>query len=698
MHYTIATFVFLALFLFNHEYAKHPLFGLILLGWFFLFYGNRLGTRLLPKSSELWRTFLGALSLLCSITIIGTVLYYIAFLPSELWIIFVLLTPVAVWLIAPQLSPHPFTAFLRAHLPSRRPPHLPLLILTLLLLVGIASLLSQTHIYDAVRSTWERMPPSTIWLFGLLYFTLATLTLNGNDRQRSLPLLIGGFFFTIAIAVFVYPHGFGFDSFLHQTTEQHIAEYGTIEPKPFYYIGQYVNVLFLSEGFRLPLLLVDRYLLIVLSALLIPLAWLFASVHLATDKRSSLFSVLGVFLLPLAGFIVTTPQSLANLFTLVLVLLSLPRLSHNEGPTLRALWLLGVAITAIHPLAGIPALLYLVLLTIQQHGAHLVSQRVSNTLFISVALIGCVSLPLVFIVNALVSGLPLSFSLSALSPLRLIESLNIDLIVHSSFNLFLDVAYLFQGFAFPLLILLTTWILIRTRHLPHSLRLPALMAGILLINYIVLTTAVEFTFLIDYERGNYSERLLTLAFFFLTPYLLIGLAQFGKRLHDTGTIERSFALLLLTAMMTSSLYLAYPRRDNQETSHGFNTGTADILAVEEIEKTGPADFIVLANQQVSAAAVSKYGFKAYYNDLFYYPIPTGGALYQSFLKMNEQPSRATIEEALRLADVRTGYYVVNDYWWQSERLIETAKTEANDWFALDNGKVHVFRYDDVKLQ
>ena len=148
----------------------------------------------------------------------------------------------------------------------------------------------------------------------------------------------------------------------------------------------------------------------------------------------------------------------------------------------------------------------------------------------------------------------------------------------------------------------------------------------------------------------------------------------------------------------SQIYLAYPRRDNYDTSRGFNTGAADFLAVEYIEKNAPTDYIVLANQQVSAAAVLQYGFKRYYGDVFYYPIPTGGELYQFFLQMNERPSREIVEEAMRLTDVNTAYYVVNDYWWQSERLIETAKLEADDWIALDSGKVHVFRYNYVELR
>ena len=46
-----------------------------------------------------------------------------------------------------------------------------------------------------------------------------------------------------------------------------------------------------------------------------------------------------------------------------------------------------------------------------------------------------------------------------------------------------------------------------------------------------------------------------------------------------------------------------------------------------------------------------YGFKTYYHDdVFYYPIPTGGPLYEKFLTMvNDAPTRATIIEAMDIA-------------------------------------------------
>jgi hypothetical protein len=43
-------------------------------------------------------------------------------------------------------------------------------------------------------------------------------------------------------------------------------------------------------------------------------------------------------------------------------------------------------------------------------------------------------------------------------------------------------------------------------------------------------------------------------------------------------------------------------------------------------------------------------------------------------------------------DIDTLFYFVNSYWWDSPRIIETAKTTADDWRSINNGAVYVFKY------
>ncbi|MDA1038657.1 MAG: hypothetical protein O2877_03140 [bacterium] len=641
----------------------------------------------------------GALILLSTIMIVGTIIYYVAFLPDELWVLFVLLSPIAIWLLTPHHPPFFLKDLFHEHKHKLNRSSLFLVIVSVLLFVGLFSILRDVAILDAVRSPWERVPIVYIWLFILLFTTITGMAIRGKERALTLPIIATTLFTFIGMAAFVFPHGFGFDSFLHLATQFHIAEFETIDPKPLYYIGQYVTTLFVSQGFQIPLALVDRFLLIILVSIFLPVAWFFAASSIANNKRAAIFSTLGLFLLPLSGFIVTTPQGMANLFTLLLIIFSLPYLATRSGLKLGPLAFIALAAAVIHPLAGIPALLYWLLIALKTNNWHKASRRQTHGLFGLVAILGSISLPAVFVANSLISGTDLSFNLKALAPTSLIESLNFDLILQSGFNTFLDFTYIFGANSFLLLIVVTTVVLLSKKHkLKGDLWIPALMAFILLLNYIVMSSAVEFSFLIDYERGNYSNRLITLMYFFLAPYLAIFFMRVHDKTQDKGLLPKVFVGAVLVGLLTSQLYLTYPRRDNYETSHGFNTGTADILATEYIEKNAPEDFIVLANQQVSAAAVQKFGFKKYYGDIFYYPIPTGGDLYKSFLQMSERPTREIMEEAMLLAGVNTSYFIVNDYWWQAPRLIETAKINADDWIAIDDGRVHVFRYNHINLQ
>ncbi|MCG2701205.1 hypothetical protein L6267_03505, partial [Candidatus Parcubacteria bacterium] len=140
-------------------------------------------------------------------------------------------------------------------------------------------------------------------------------------------------------------------------------------------------------------------------------------------------------------------------------------------------------------------------------------------------------------------------------------------------------------------------------------------------------------------------------------------------------------------------------------SRCFSTSKNDIEAVNWIENNTESDYIVLANQQVSAAALREFGFKKYYSpplidkerglggEVFYYPVPTGGPLYQYYLDMvYEKPSRETMTKAMDLVGVSEGYFVLNKYWWAFDKILEEAKLEADEWQWLDNGEIYVFKY------
>lgn len=147
-------------------------------------------------------------------------------------------------------------------------------------------------------------------------------------------------------------------------------------------------------------------------------------------------------------------------------------------------------------------------------------------------------------------------------------------------------------------------------------------------------------------------------------------------------------------MITTSLYVSYPRFDRYFNSRGYSVGQNDIEAVRWIDKNADGDYLVLANQQVSAAALSQFGFKRYYdNNIFYYPIPTSSPLYQYYLDMvYKKPDKRTITEAMDMVGVNQGYFVLNKYWWQFPKILAEAKFSADSWKEFGNGEVFVFKF------
>ena len=155
-------------------------------------------------------------------------------------------------------------------------------------------------------------------------------------------------------------------------------------------------------------------------------------------------------------------------------------------------------------------------------------------------------------------------------------------------------------------------------------------------------------------------------------------------------------MLFLASLMTSSIYLTYPRIDRYDKNQGRSVSASMVRAVHRIEdQPHPRRYIVLADQNAAAVQIHDYGFKTYYRGNYFYSHPSGGLdLYRFFQKMVEevQPTREIATAAMDFAGVDELYLVVPDYWKTFRRVVSIAKQEADDWTALDDGKIIVFRF------
>jgi len=710
--HTILAILFLALWAGNALVWRDPIMGATLAAVYIGMFGSLIGGALEPQEHPAIRTATGSWILLSGIALLGSGAYYLARLDAMVVYGGILLSaPVILWIARHKPARGWFT---RAHDVLEEKRHVPPAAIwasaavILLCIAAVLDRLQASATFAALRTPWDAVSPGVFIAFALAAGLFAAMLMRGKERALLIPLACALLFTFISVVTLVFPLGYGFDPFIHRATESHLALEGTITPKPFYYIGQYALVLFLHHGFAVSIETADAWLVPILATLLLPIAWYAAAVHLAPNRRAATFALAGLFLIPLSSFITTTPQGLANLWTLLLILTAVPFLAQLERPHVWPLALPALATLAIHPIAGIPAGLFLALLASEPRRASARLKPFASVMYWAVALIGSVILPASFVVNSLISSAKLDFDLSALSPASAISALHLDLFFENRFDPLLDFVYLFGFNVIGCIIALAVfgWWFER-KALAKHLRPYALLVAMLAVNFVILSTSFQFTFLIDYERQDYAGRLVPIAAFFLAPFVMLGLSRIAERLQGSPVVLRIGVVLLTAAIVTSAFYLTYPRRDAYETSHGFNVSQADLNAVRAIHTDAAgASYIVLSNQSVAAGAIRESGFAHYFGPHYFYPIPTGGELYERFLLMNETPNRDIAQDAATLMNdackadpscdepkASTVYYVVNDYWWQADRLVETGKQTADRWFAIDDGTVYVFRYD-----
>ncbi|MBI4599186.1 hypothetical protein HY734_03270 [Candidatus Uhrbacteria bacterium] len=696
--FTIRGAIILAVFLLNALLWRSPFLGMLLLVVWSLVFGEDLGARAMPGWSRGMRRITGVWILLSGIAIVGSLVYYFFAFTRPVAVGVMLLFTAAAWCVGRNTQDTKTDAGAKSVIARIRTIPIGvwgsaacavvLLLVTLLLVLPHAT-------EEATRSLWERIPTAAILAaFAGSAALTGALLLRGKGRVASLPLAACLLGVVIALALAVFPLGYGFDPFIHQATERHIAAHGTITPKPLYYVGQYAVVLFLHHTFALPIDATDRFLVPLLTVLFLPLIWYAAATRLLGSRRAGAASLLVLFLFPLDAFISTTPQGLANLWTCLTLLVALPRLREGRA---WPLWpvLLGTGATLlIHPLAGIPIGLFCLLMVGEDKRLRKRFPRGMQIGQWLVVLGGCVALPLSFLLNAKLSGSAVQFDPSGLLPGRFLETLSWQAPLETRFDPLADAVYLFARNRTWLLILGATagWIAFR-RRLGRGLDAYVLTAFALLVNFLLVKGTLRFDFLIGYEQSAYADRLVPLCLFFLIPPLLFGFEAVRRRLETKPLVLHTCVVALFAALATANFYLTYPRQDAYATSHGYTMGQSDVDAVRSIDaEAAGTPYVALANQTVSAAAIREFGFAHYYDDLFFYPIPTGGPLYRIFLAMNEHPDPTTAAEAMNLAGTDLVYFVVNRYWWQADRIMETAKTNADDWWSVGDGDVYVFTY------
>ncbi|MCG2698594.1 hypothetical protein L6307_05930, partial [Candidatus Parcubacteria bacterium] len=388
---------------------------------------------------------------------------------------------------------------------------------------------------QSIISPWQVLPNYFFIFYGLATAVLIMIIAKrpGNNiaiKQYSPIILISlHYFLSFSICWIVYKIGYGFDQFIHQATMDLIDKAGEVHPKPFYYLGQYSLIIILHKITFISIEWLNKLLVPALAAVYLPAAIYHALTKWFEDKKTNLLLIITLLIFPFSFFILTTPQNLAYLLLILIIFLGLTCSNVFE---LLIIYLLAITALAIQPIAGIPAILFAALLTVF-HGDKV---KIKKYLYLLIFLLSIITLPIAFLIfengynisNSLKMAMEASGSMLPLLKFNLPEQENfiLNFIYLYWFNLKIIIGLISAAGII---------IACRSLKLCRLFMIYLIMSAGLIISYLI-TKKLSFGFLIEYERGDYPDRILIIAIFFLSPFLLTSLYWLISRILNQNKI------------------------------------------------------------------------------------------------------------------------------------------------------------------
>ncbi len=684
--------ILLALILINWQYLHWPIFGIIAgLSWLG-FNAKKIGDTYFDFAPGSLRNILGLLSSLFTVSLIYSLFYHFWLINIWTFISSLLFVTIVAELSSWKKNINHYfleTLDISTWSLSKLPKIIiPLAILwTDLLIIWYVNKKASTEL---IRSPWELLGFKFWILLGLASILLISWILQTQKSQKTLFLVSLHFLIISSIALWLYPLGFGYDQFLHQSALQVIKDTGTIKPHLFLYIGQYAWTLFFNDLAQVSLAKVNQWLVPLSFALLWPYTLYYGLKYgLKWSTKIALSSVLISIILGFNFAIMTTPQNLAFiLFAVFIFLLTLIQKNHRYLPFAT---LFSCGLLTIHPLGGISSFILVLFLWWQKTKFSQVTKKIGET---TLYLSGVVSLPLFFALYQYLGKKSWANIFSWHFPQITWPRLHFK----QSYNFALDFAHnLGQNIdlIFVILFILATYLIFK-KHKYLFFTKHYLLLSFLALNYLLAWLFVSFGDQIDYQQSDYLLRIILLfklssITLLLTVWFFAWRTTLKKPLWHPNKI---FLIIISVIIILVSTYFSYPLYDRYQNSQSVNVTADDLETVVLIEASaGEEDYIVLANQMLGAAAIDEYGFKHYYQNNFYYSMPVGNEnIYQEFLSMIEkQADRETALKAMNKAQVARLYFVVPNYWHSAKSAITQAKASADSYFTVGNNTVFLYK-------
>jgi hypothetical protein len=506
-----------------------------------------------------------------------------------------------------------------------------------------------THRTDAaIASPWNILP---IGIF-VLFFAASGMLLWAFPRLSAVAqimALICHAAVMFGVSVAVYQLGFGYDPFIHQAAEKHLAEYGFLDPRRVLYLGQYALVAALARITGFSVHAVDVALVPLLASIAVPAAFLLRF----SGRRALVF-----FGMTYPFFTFTVPYQLSVMCLLMLVLLG--GYFKKTGAYVAAI-LLAIAAVIIHPLAGIPSLAFAASL--------LLPERVS-ALWRTIA--ACVLTG---------GGIIVAFAVQAVGVGGSVALPNADTLHMAALVLFgnpyaqAPASWLASAYAlfrwFPLV-----WILVGIygyvrkdgwrafAHPPVGVAIGIFLAAIFLAGHVRLPD------ILPGEQFEYALRLMAL----LPVFFIEGVALAIPRLPRYRAV-RGAVLFIAAPLATVQWYLSYPQSNTVSSFSANGMGQEEVNAVRAIQTDAASKlYVVLAYPMMSVAALQEFGFERTlqtpWGTRYFYPIPTGNELYGLYTQLLDSPVPASHMPTLFSVLPVDVLYVAVPAEWDPEQVID----------------------------
>jgi hypothetical protein len=536
---------------------------------------------------------------------------------------------------------------------------LPVSIIVIDILLGYS--MWHGRIDGAMQSPWLQIQP---WFFPVFFLTTALLLYVLWDKKPTPLLFVGAtthFLLFFCIALLAFRFGYAYDPLIHQAAEKYVALHGKITPLQPFYIGQYALVATLHIISRIPVELIDRLLLPILSGISLPIiGFIGLSKGWNVSRNKALLASSGLLLISLAELTFTVPYNMSVLMLLWWIIL-LPYALETRGGKI-TLIALSLAATMFHPLIGIPLCLGTIISIVLKKFPHKYIAIIGSSL-IGIALASMLGIYRMTHGETFITS---TFDLQNF--IRIFSFTNDMSHVRPRTQLLYGLHFLIPY------IIIAAGISLRKKTQPIIRWTLFSISGGILFGIFLISTLISIPGIVNYEQNEFVLRLKNALPLFFIPLIIS---------HIDNLRYKKIAIILCAILISFSLYFSYPRIDGV-TKPGWNVSHSDIEVTKSIPQlANNKPYIVISNQILAATGLRELGFDhrlivADTIDTYPYTIGMSEPIYPLTQKI--------LYEELNGVDVRTlahlisgpVFVAVHNYWYRFDEIANEAHIAGAD--------------------